>query len=113
MPDGTPDTRTDVASRADVAREARDEDIKVALEDDSDHLLAAVDEIRELESQKRHLQMSSPEFHRAADAIERKARAVFGIARAQREVGEALSENQGESIEEHAAADDAGDGRKR
>jgi hypothetical protein len=56
--------------------------------------------------------MSSPEFHRAAEEIERKARAVFGIARAQREVGEALSERQGESIDDVAAEEDAeGDGQ--
>jgi hypothetical protein len=106
MPDGTSQP-AEMTTASDEEREARDEQSKVVLEHDSDQLLAAVDEIRSLESRKRQVQMSSPEFHRAAEEIERKARAVFGIARAQREVGEALSERQGESIDDVAAEEDA------
>jgi hypothetical protein len=106
MPDGTAHSPEDTTTATEEDREARDDQIKVALENDSDQLLAAVDEIRTLESRKRQVQMSSPEFHRAAEDIERKARAVFGIARAQREVGDALSEPQGESIDDRAADED-------
>ena len=84
-----------------------DEKLKAEVQDDSDQLLAAVDEIRRLETEKRQVHMSSPEFHRAADLIERKARAVFGLARAQREVGEALTETQDESINDQAAEEES------
>ena len=112
MQDVTAPLGEEARAGADGDREARDEKIKVVLENDSDQLLAAVDEIRKLESEKRHVQMSSPEFHRAAELIERKARAIFGIARAQREVGEALSETQDESIDDQAAEEGPeGDGK--
>ena|SRR5215212_11292902 len=80
---------------------SRDEELKAEIQDDSDKLLRAVDEIRQLESEKRHLMMSTPEFHQTANRIERKAREVFGVAKAQREVGEALR-TQSESIDDQA-----------
>lgn len=73
------------------------------LVDESDRLLGAVDEIKRLESEKRRLPMSTPEFHRAAVRIERIARQVFGIARAQREVGEDLRSQHDESIDDQAS----------
>ena len=91
-------------------RDARDHDeaVRAEVEDTSNNLLAAVDEIRRLETDKRQVRMSSPEFHAAANAIERKARAVFGLARAQREVGEELTTQQEESIDDQAAEEQAG-----
>ena len=102
---GQPSRRT-TAARTDrstpaAPEESRDEELKAEIQDDSDELLRAVDEIRRLESEKRHLRMSTPEFHRTAARIERKAREVFGVAKAQREVGDALR-TQSESIEEQA-----------
>ena len=82
-----------------------DEPKRAEIQDNSDQLLAAVDEIRRLEVEKRRVRMSTPEFHRTAEQIERKARAVFGIARAQREVGDMLSENQPKSIDDQAASE--------
>ena len=93
-------TRTD-GSKPATPDESRDEELKAEIQDDSDKLLRAVDEIRQLESEKRHLIMSTPEFHQTANRIERKAREVFGVAKAQREVGEALR-TQSESIDDQA-----------
>jgi hypothetical protein len=90
------------ASRPAAPEASRDEELKADLQDDSDKLLRAVDEIRQLESEKRHLVMSTPEFHQTANRIERKAREVFGVAKAQREVGEALRTQQSETIDSQA-----------
>ena len=89
-----------------LAEQRHDEQVKGIVEDDSDELLRTIDEIRELESQKREVPMSTPEFHEKADLIERKARVVFGLAKAQREVGEALSGPQEDSIDDVAAKED-------
>jgi hypothetical protein len=93
--------RTDGSTPA-APEASRDEELKADLQDDSDKLLRAVDEIRQLESEKRHLVMSTPEFHQTANRIERKAREVFGVAKAQREVGEALRTQQSETIDSQA-----------
>ena len=82
--------------------DASDEPLQDALVEESDRLMSAVDEIKRLESEKRRLAMSTPEFHQAASRIERMARQVFGIAKAQREVGEALQSQHDESIEDEA-----------
>ena len=84
------------------AADAGDEPVQDALVDESDRLMRAVDEIKRLESEKRRLPISTPEFHRVAARIERMARQVFGIAKAQREVGEALQSRHDESIEDEA-----------
>ena len=94
---------TDPVSNDAFDEESVDEPVQDALVDESDRLMSAVDEIKRLESEKRRLPMSTPEFHRAATKIERMARQVFGIARAQREVGEALQTQHDESIEDEAA----------
>ena len=90
------DQATHGAARPDDATPAE-------LVDTSDDLLKKVDEIRRLESEKRRLPMSTPEFHDMARRIERKAREVFGIARSQREVGEALRDQTSDSIDDEAA----------
>lgn len=92
--------------------DSADEPMQAALVEESDRLLDAVDEIKRLESEKRRLPMSTPEFHRAASRIERMAREIFGIARAQREVGEALQSPHDESIEDEAS-ERAGDRSRR
>jgi hypothetical protein len=55
---------------------------------DSDDLLAAVDEMRRTEREKRGEEMSSPPFHRLADEVEGKARRVWEIARQENRDGE-------------------------
>jgi hypothetical protein len=80
-----------------------EEQVRAEIQDTSDDLLAAVDEIRRLESEKRQVRMSTPEFHEKAKRIERKSREVFGLAKAEREVGDALRGQQSDSINEQAA----------
>lgn len=82
--------------------DAGDEPVQNALVEESDRLMSAVDEIKRLESEKRRLAMSTPEFHEAAARIERMARQIFGLAKAQREVGEALQSQHDESIDDEA-----------
>jgi hypothetical protein len=47
---------------------------------DSDRLLAAAEEVRELESRKRDEVVSTPSFHKLADDIVTKSREVFHLA---------------------------------
>ena len=112
MPDHPSDTvddpRTTVSARDPDPAEEHDGRVRAKIEDTSNDLLAVVDEIRQLETDKRHVRMSSPEFHVAANAIERKSRAVFGLARSQREVGEQLTKQQDESIDDQSAEEQAG-----
>jgi len=77
---------------------------------DSDELLAAVNEIKRLEREKRTREMSSPRFHEMADEIERRARDVFRYAADELEAGDDLSRRQGRSIDsaEDEARGDAG-----
>jgi hypothetical protein len=63
-----------------VATDSPDTDREQHLRNDSDSLLEAVREIRDLEQSKRGQQMSSPEFHRTAEEITDKTRRVFEIA---------------------------------
>lgn len=87
----------------DKARHETADATAAELVDTSDDLLEKIEEIRRLESVKRRLPTSTPEFHDMARRIERKAREVFGIARSQREVGEALRDQKSESIDDEAA----------
>jgi hypothetical protein len=72
---------------------------RARLRRDSDELLAAIDEIKRLEREKRTEEMSSPRFHEMADEIEQRARAVFRYAADELEAGEDLSRRQGQSID--------------
>lgn len=57
------------------------------LREDSDRLLRALDELRDLERQKRVQEVSSPSFHDLAREIEEKAREVFRLAEQEEEDG--------------------------
>ena len=83
-----------------------DAETRGRIRDDSDELLGAIDDIRRLEREKREVRMSSPEFHRRANEIERVARTVFGLAQSEREHGEDLSQTQEETIEDEADDED-------
>ena len=100
----TPDGQMPTKGTPETSR--HDADLKADLQDDSDNLLASLEEIRRLETHKRQLRMSSPEFQTAANEVERKARAVFSLARAQREVGEELSAHD-DSIDDQPARERA------
>ena len=61
------------------------------LRDASDELLAALAELRALEREKRRHDISSPEFERLANKIERKSRQVFTAATREQDIGEEIS----------------------
>ena len=73
-------------------REEREE-----LRGNSDRLLAALDDIKSMEREKRTTEISSPPFHGLADAITDKSREVFRIAAAERDVGNEIEQPQGET----------------
>jgi len=54
---------------------------------DPDRLLDAVTRLRDLEVQKRTQPVSTPEYQRLADAVERESRRVFRLADEEHETG--------------------------
>jgi hypothetical protein len=65
----------------------------------SDHMLQAIDEIRQLEVEKREQTISTPPFHRLAEAVTQKSREIFQMAYRQEAVGD-RTETTDESIEQ-------------
>lgn len=55
----------------------------------SDKMLVAIDDLHRLESHKREEVISTPPFHRLAEAITRKSREIFHMAYRQESVGDA------------------------
>jgi hypothetical protein len=70
---------------------AEHDEIEDRLDEDSERLLAAADELRKIEMEKRQAGLSSPKFHELAEVVEQKSRAVFRIATRQRQDGDRLS----------------------
>jgi hypothetical protein len=62
--------------------------LRQRLGDASDDLLDAVDDLRAMERQKRSETISSPPFHRLAEAIEAKSREIFRTAGRERSLGD-------------------------
>ncbi len=62
-------------------------------------MLAAIDDLHRLESKKREEIISTPPFHRLAEAITRKSREIFHMAYRQESVGDATATSD-ESIED-------------
>jgi len=75
-----------------------DRHIERDLRNDSDDLLAELNELRALEAQKRNREISSPEFHELADAIEEKSREIFRTAADERYVGNEADRHRGTTI---------------
>jgi hypothetical protein len=75
---------------------------KAWLEEDSDALLAAVEDLRRLELEKREAPIASEGFHRRAKEIELRSRMIFGLAHEQEQVGRTFGETQEDSIEDVA-----------
>ncbi|MFL5681436.1 MAG: hypothetical protein ACJ77B_12635 [Chloroflexota bacterium] len=73
-----------------MATDGADTKPETNLRDDSDSLLDAVREIRDLERAKRTQKLSSPEFHETAEEITDKSRRVFDIARDEEAEGNSL-----------------------
>jgi hypothetical protein len=65
------------------------------LRDDSDALLEKMRELTELESLKRRLEVSTPPFHDAADAVADKSREIFTLAHDEQLIGNQIDERQG------------------
>ncbi len=61
---------------------------KDRLSERSDEILQAVDDLRQMEAQKRSEPISTPEFHRLAEDITRKSRDVFRIALDEEQLGD-------------------------
>lgn len=70
------------------------------LRGDSDALLRKLDELKDLEQEKRHVLISSDRFHQLADDIEGKSREVFEVAADQRYTGNRIPETQDISVED-------------
>jgi hypothetical protein len=74
---------------------------------DSDHLLRALDQLKQLESEKRAEDSSTPRFQELADRVEQQARMVMEIAGQQEHDGNGL-ERTDMAVDE-VQADDATD----
>ena len=70
------------------------------LRDDSDALLDKMNELKDLESRKRRLEISTPAFHEAADAVADKSREIFTLAHHEQATGDQIGERQGMATEE-------------
>lgn len=64
-------------------------DSKQDLAQRSDRMLDAIEDLHRLESEKRREDISTPPFHRLAEAITEKSREVFRMAYRQEQVGDA------------------------
>ena len=80
----------------------RDAKTRQRVEQDSDALLAAIEDIRRLELEKRKVPMSTPDFHDRADEIEERSRDVFAAATLEEIDGNALPHPQAESINDES-----------
>ena len=74
-------------------------DPKADLAQRSDRILDAIDDLRALEKDKRAETISTPPFHRLAEAVTKKSREIFEMADRQEAVGD-RTDTTDESIEE-------------
>ena len=86
----------------DRSNESNREDPKRELGRRSNQILAAIDDLHDLESRKRRQPISTPRFHELADEVEERSRAVFRMAGEEEELGEVI-ETDGDSIEDVAS----------
>lgn len=70
------------------------------LREDSDFLLAELQDVRELEAEKRHYRIGTPRFRELATRIERKSREIFVRAADERVTGELVPGPKAVSIED-------------
>jgi len=74
-------------------------DPKRELTDRSAQILGAIDDLHQMETEKRSQPISTPRFHRMAEDITRKSREVFRIAIDQEEIGDQAQRGE-QSIED-------------
>jgi hypothetical protein len=70
------------------------------LREDSDLLLAQLQDVTELEAEKRHYRIGTPRFRELAARIERKSREIFVRAADERVTGELVPAPKAISIED-------------
>ena len=68
--------------------------------DDSDDLLEKLNRLKALESRKRHLEVSTPDFHDAADAVADVSSEIFSLARDEQAAGDRIERRQGVATED-------------
>ena len=68
--------------------------------DDSDELLDKLNRMKELESRKRKLEVSTPAFHEAADAVADVSREIFSLAHDEQAAGDRIERRQGVATED-------------
>ncbi len=67
---------------------------------DSDDLLEKMNLLKDLEKRKRHLEVSTPAFHDAADAVADVSTEIFRVAHDEQAAGDRIERRQGVSTEE-------------
>ena len=67
---------------------------------DSDDLLEKMNRLKDLEQRKRHLEVSTPEFHDAADEVADVSTEIFRIARDEQATGNQIDRRQGMTTED-------------
>ena len=67
---------------------------------DSDDLLEKMNLLKDLEKRKRHLEVSTPAFHDAADAVADVSSEIFRVAHDEQAAGDRIERRQGVSTEE-------------
>jgi hypothetical protein len=65
------------------------DDPKRALANRSNRLLKALRHLQDTEKRKRDEPISTPEFHRLADDVDKTSRQIFSLARDQEQLGDA------------------------
>ena len=105
MSDG-PESRQPAADQTRTEDHSRTEDqsfqeqAEARLADDSDELLDAVAQLRDMERRKRAIPPTMAEFHEMAERVEEQARHVFELARLETRHGRYVSGLQNEKPEE-------------
>jgi hypothetical protein len=75
------------------------------LTDHSNRILQAVEELHQMENEKREETISTPPFHELADEIREKSREIFRIASEQQDLGE-QADQTGDSINDVAESEE-------
>ena len=68
--------------------------------DDSDELLEKMNRLKDLEMRKRTLEVSTPEFHDAADAVADVSTEIFAMAHDEQAAGNRIEHRQGVATED-------------
>jgi hypothetical protein len=68
--------------------------------DDSDELLEKLHRLKDLEKSKRQLEVSTPAFHDAADAVADVSSEIFALAHDEQAAGNRIERRQGVATED-------------